>query len=120
MLWSSGLSFVLVGAGGFVGTILRYTFYQILGPSIIATLSVNLLGAFLIGVVYSQSEKLPQPHFAILTAGALGGFTTFSAFTADTINLLKAGRLGLAVGYVLAMTLLGLLCTYFGFLVTRS
>lgn len=111
---------LLVGLGGFLGTVARYlssvlvnTYFPAPG---LATLVVNILGSFIIGWAYgSGSEKFDVQTWNLMTIGVLGGFTTFSAFSAETLYFMKDGRWPLAVGYVMAMVILGLFATYLGF-----
>ncbi len=90
---------LLVGAGGLMGAILRYLVgawvQNATGAAFpYGTLAVNAVGCFLIGLVVGVAEtrqSLSNEAQAFLIAGALGGFTTFSAFGMDTIRLLRAG-----------------------------
>ena len=92
---------LLVGAGGFIGSMLRYGisgYVQHLTESAgfpFGTLAVNLAGCLIVGVL----SQLAEAHgvFAaearlFIFAGVLGGFTTFSAFGNETMNLLRAGE----------------------------
>ena len=67
------------------------------------TLTVNLAGSFLIGLVATLADErgsLGAGARVFLVSGVLGGFTTFSAFSLDTLRLVEAGRLGTALLYV--------------------
>ena len=91
---------VVVGTGGFIGTILRYILggipYKFLDTSFpLGTLLVNFIGAFLIG--YFMEIALTRSTMSDMTRmfvaiGILGGFTTFSTFSYETIALLRAGN----------------------------
>jgi fluoride exporter len=113
-----------VGAGSFVGGIARYLSQQFVQkhfPSSIplSTLSVNILGSFLIGIVYALAEKskIISPEMRILLAtGFCGGFTTFSAFTYENIRLLEDGEFYYTAFYVLISIALGFLAVWFGIL----
>jgi fluoride exporter len=110
---------LLVGLGGFIGTVMRYLAGQWVtlnfSQSGLGTLLVNSLGSFIIGFVYGISaEKLSPELSAIIAVGILGGFTTFSAFSLDTILYFKEGRYLMAAAYVGVMILVGLLATYLG------
>ena len=84
---------LLIGLGGFFGSILRYAMHQWslnwfdTFPS--GTLIVNLLGSLFIGLIVGMSVKPDQPMYAVLVIGFCGGFTTFSAFAMDGIRLIK-------------------------------
>ena len=115
-------SLLMVGLGGGVGSMLRYlcqrwiyNFYP--HPFPWGTMLVNIAGCFLIGVFYSMSERsnfLTPEWRLMLTTGFCGGFTTFSAFTLEGIDLLKENRTGLLLTYIAASVLVGLLATYTG------
>ncbi|TGK19281.1 fluoride efflux transporter CrcB [Leptospira fluminis] len=94
------LPYLSVAFGGAIGSVLRYSIQlnatrqgQAAFP--LATFAVNVLGSFLIGWVYSVSEKagLLSPELRIfLATGFCGGFTTFSAFSHESLAFLKAGE----------------------------
>ena len=79
----------------------------------LGTLAVNVAGCLLIGVVFGFFERghVSSAGYLFLTTGVLGGFTTFSAFSVETLALFRNGHLGHAALYVLASVLLGLLAT---------
>ncbi len=94
------LKVLYVGLGGFIGCILRYL-VNLLAPKLLgaqfpyATLIVNTLGAFLIGLVLTLGENRISPEAKVfLVTGILGGFTTFSAFSYETLSLFSAGNYG--------------------------
>lgn len=95
---------LMVGAGGFIGAILRYSvslYMAKIGQFDIplGTLLVNALGGFLIGAImeFSLSTELISPELRLfLTTGILGGFTTFSTFSYETVALLSDGAYMLA------------------------
>ena len=69
------------------------------------TLAVNLLGGFLMGLLAGSLARIGQggeQWRLLLGVGVLGGFTTFSAFSLETVTLLERGQFGLAIGYILA------------------
>ena len=108
---SSGANIILVGAGGFIGSIARYllsgwVLHHTLGGKFPwSTFVVNVLGCLLIGVLSGMIERLewftPQMRLLLLT-GLLGGFTTFSAFGLETVFLLRRGEVLIAVAYALS------------------
>lgn len=121
------LSMILcVGAGGFIGTVLRYTlalalstyFTAVIG---VATFAVNVIGSFFIAFLYGLgAERLSSEMLTILSVGLLGGFTTYSAFSNETLHFLKEGRIGYASAYVLVMVSVCLFASYLGFLLSRK
>lgn len=103
----------LVGAGGAVGTALRAGIAHAVptdpGTWPWATLTVNLVGAFVLPALLEVIAGLQHRFVAwrlTLGTGLLGGFTTYSAFAVESVGLLRAGRAGLALAYV-ALTVLG-------------
>ena len=102
---------LLAGVGGFLGSVLRYSvsgFVQGLSRSIdfpYGTLAVNLLGCFAIGFLSQLAETrgiFTAETRTLVFIGVLGGFTTFSAFGNETINLWREGESLLAAGNVAA------------------
>lgn len=115
---------LLIGAGGFIGSVLRYVvsgFAQSLSQSIAfpyGTLAVNILGCFCIGFLSEllDARALIDPGTrAFLVVGILGGFTTFSAFGIETMNLIREGEAALAVMNVSAQVFLGLGAVWLGY-----
>ncbi len=119
---------ILVGIGGSIGSVLRYAIALLMAKPTsssfpFATLIVNLVGCFLIGVIVALSGKgdLVTPEWRIfLTAGFCGGFTTFSAFSLENIRLMQDGEFTLVALYVTASIIVGLAATYLGMLLVRS
>src|SRR5688572_32377311 len=108
---------LLVGAGGFVGAAARYgvslAMQRWTGTFPWATLSINVAGCFLIGLLMPLVEQRPA-WFALVVPGLLGGFTTFSAFGHETWRLAEGGRAPLAALYVAASLGLGLAAVWGG------
>jgi len=79
-------------------------------------MSVNIIGSLLIGVVYGLVEKgnLSPEARLFLATGILGGFTTFSAFTLDALNLLQEGLWLESVSYILLSVVLGVVAAFLG------
>lgn len=77
----------------------------------------NLLGCFAIGIAFGifTTRTAPTWFFPLLITGFLGGFTTFSAFSHDTRELIFEGFRGLALANVLVSTLGGILLVFLGF-----
>ena len=107
----------LAGIGGFIGSSLRYAvtgYVQTWSKSIdfpYGTLAVNLVGCFLIGFLSQLAESrgvFTAESRTFVFIGILGGFTTFSAFGNETMNLWREGESTLAMANVAAHLLLGL------------
>lgn len=117
---------LLVGAGSFLGGIFRYLCslpLQEKDPNGFPwwTLGVNLLGCLLMGLLFGFAERwnLPKEWKLFFAVGLLGGFTTFSAFSYETIALLNSGQYTYAISYVLSSVLLGLSATLLGLYAIR-
>ena len=111
----------LIGTGGFIGSVLRYLTSQAIQGKLLSTfpfgtLGVNIIGCFIIGVVFELSEKvnLSSEWRLFLATGICGGFTTFSAFSTETLSLLRDGQMLPAFLYISASILLGLAATFSG------
>jgi fluoride exporter len=119
---------LLVGTGGFIGTVLRFII-QVYGTRLLtgtwplATFIINIAGSFLIGIVYALSEKgnLISPEMRIfLAVGLCGGFTTFSAFSYDNLMLLKDNSIFYFLLNAGGSVFAGILAVYAGIILTRS
>jgi len=116
--------FLLVGLGGFIGSLARYSVSLLIRPSgfPFATLLVNLAGSFLIGIIIAVSIRNPQlkPEWRLfLATGFCGGFTTFSAFAIENLELLRNGQYGYSIAYVAGSIVLGIFAAYLGFSLAR-
>ncbi len=81
------------------------------------TLAVNALGAFLFGAIVGATRSrvvMPQGVETILLVGLLGGFTTFSSYAFQAVELWESGRPGLAVASVMASNMLGFVAVWGG------
>lgn len=109
--------FLLVGAGGFLGAVLRYGvslgMLRWCGAFPWATLSINVLGCLLIGALMPAVEGKPY-WLLFLVPGLLGGFTTFSAFGHETWRLVQNGTPVLAAVYVAGSVVAGLGAVWLG------
>jgi CrcB protein len=120
-------SMLLVGAGSFVGGALRYLLSVLVkgccGASFPwATLAVNLIGCFVIGVVYALFARYASTSHAmclLLATGLCGGFTTFSAFANEGLQMLQSGSVGAFAAYLLASVAGGVALTAAGYCVIR-
>ncbi len=110
-----------IGLGSFFGGVARYLLSQAIQSKAMTiipygTMVVNVLGCFLIGFVFAFSEKgyISQEIRLLLATGLLGGFTTFSAFSNETVGMLREGQFTQAAAYVMGSVALGLLGTWAG------
>jgi fluoride exporter len=113
-----------VALGGALGATARYATTLMLTPAAggfpIATLAVNVLGGFLIGIgVRLLSPDADHAVRLALTTGFCGGFTTFSAFGLETVTMLQQGRAGRALLYVTLSLVLGVGATALGLAAVR-
>ncbi len=114
---------LLVGAGGAVGSIARYllstwTMQAADAPRFpLGTFVVNVVGCLLVGVCAGLAERLAwfdADARLLLMVGLLGGFTTFSAFGLETVQLLRRGEWLVASGYVGGSVLIGIAAVFAG------
>jgi CrcB protein len=122
-------AFILVGLGGALGSIARYGVALLAGrvwpmSFPLSTLLVNVLGSFVMGLFFGWMARLLPgwQHEArlFIAIGLLGGFTTFSSFSLDTILLLERGALAQAAIYVALSVVVCLAGLYLGVLITRG
>ena len=114
---------IFVAIGGALGSVFRYllsTWTQVISKSIdfpYGTLAVNLLGCFVIGFLAQLAEArgvFASESRAFVFIGILGGFTTFSSFGNETINLLRDGETLNALANVGANVIFGLILVWLG------
>ena len=115
---------VLIGTGGFIGSILRYLlsgYVQQVSKGFqfpFGTLTVNVVGCVLVGILAELADQhtlISDETRGFLIVGLLGGFTTFSAFGNETMNLLRDGELWLAGGNIVGHVLLTLVAVWLGY-----
>jgi CrcB protein len=106
---------ILLLAGGGIGTVARYivsdyTHKYYLGNFPLGTLAVNMLGSFIIGILWGlfDSENMSHGLRVFLFIGILGGFTTFSSYALDSYNMFKDGEMKLALLNVMANNVLSI------------
>jgi len=112
---------IAIGIGSCLGGISRYLLSQFIQNKFLSafpygTLVVNIIGCFLIGIVFGLSERgnLTMEWRLFLATGILGGFTTFSAFSNETVSLLRDGQFWHAFTYIASSIVIGLLATFTG------
>ena len=119
-------AYLLVGLGGAAGSMARYGVSRLLpfAGFPVATLTVNIVGSFLMGLLaaslsgalagWSEEARL------LLGVGLLGGFTTFSAFSLDFVNLMQRGDWMLGLIYIALSVVLSIAALVFGFWIARG
>ena len=116
--------FLVVGIGGFLGSIARYGVGIALAKTTInqfylGTLSVNLIGCFLIGIFYGYASRWSNEALLFLMVGICGGFTTFSSFSLDGMKLLKYKMYVDFIIYTSTSMIGGLLLCILGYYLTN-
>lgn len=122
------INIILVAFGGALGSVARYLttrfsahLFGIGFPW--GTVIVNLVGSFLIGfisaIILAKTEN-PEPLRLLLITGFLGGFTTFSAFSLDVINLLSRGSYSAALAYIALSVVPAIIATFLGLAFGRA
>ena len=114
---------IAVFFGGFLGTLARVSlsttinrFWPYIFP--IATFSINCIGSFLIGI--AAGLYLNDIYESFFIIGFLGGFTTFSTFSVENVQLLLAKKPFTSLVYILVTVLICLLLTFTGIYITNS
>lgn len=113
--------------GGALGTLGRYLItllsIKLWGLQFpIGTLIVNAVGSLMIGFIWGMwdAEDLKPEVKAFLIIGVLGGFTTFSAYSLETLSLFKSGQIKLALVNILANNLLSLVMVFLGYVIGKG
>jgi CrcB protein len=121
------MAFFLVFVGGGLGALLRYLMSLGVGSVWdgafpLGTFLINLIGCFLIGALAGLSERVPvDPQLRLfLQTGILGGYTTFSSFGLETVQLVQKGQGGIAALYVIGSNVLGLGLAFAGYWLVRT
>lgn len=120
-------NFLIVGLGGAAGSMLRYAvqkFFQVQSVNSFptGTLLVNIAGCFIIGILWSMVSRTltwNEEMKLLLMTGFCGGFTTFSAFTLESIGLLKENKAALFLIYLTASVVGGLIATFIGIRIAK-
>ena len=119
---------LLVGFGGFVGTLARYWLSGLIARRYgetfpFGTLIVNALGCFLIGflfyIFYERTLTAPTARTVVLI-GLLGGFTTFSSYGLQTFTLLRDGEVFLALANIAASNVICLVLVWVGYALAKA
>ena len=112
---------LVIGIGSCIGGICRYLLSQFIQNKFLSTfpfgtMSVNIIGCLLIGIIFGLSERgnFTAEWRLFLVTGFLGGFTTFSSFSNETVGMLRDGQLWPAFTYIAGSVVIGLLATFVG------
>lgn len=122
------INVLLVGAGGFIGAVARYGVIVGVGKFVNpafpwGVLTANIVGSLLIGILAGIGESrhvFSTEARLFLFIGALGGFTTFSSITNDTIALVRASNYTAALGNIALSLILGLAAVAIGYALTKA
>ena len=118
---------LLVGFGGFIGSVGRYLLSSVMTKTFpnsfpVGTFVVNVLGCLIIGVIYGVADRfgwLTQEWRLFLATGICGGFTTFSAFAYEGFRLIETSQYLTFGGYVILSVIICLLAVFFGVALSR-
>lgn len=121
-------SVILIGIGGGIGSISRYLVYELVARYFsasfpMATFAVNVIGCLIVGLVFGMFEAkqmFDQNIKFMLVTGFCGGFTTFSAFSLETTELIAKGNMLTAISYVTLSIAAGVLAVYLGMTITKN
>ena len=114
-------AFLLVGAGGAAGSMLRYgvavimnkmTGFPNLHPFPFSTFAINVVGSLIIGILFglvARNHWMQETGYFLLASGFCGGFTTFSTFALENITLMQKGQSVIAILYMGLSVVVGLL-----------
>jgi fluoride exporter len=112
------MNFLLIAVGGAAGSVLRYGCSRWLNASYFpyGTLAVNITGSFLIGLLWAIfTKEADESKRLLLITGFCGGFTTFSAFSLEGLQLLQHSKFTTFFLYTFATIISGITATYIGF-----
>ncbi|MBW6537767.1 MAG: fluoride efflux transporter CrcB [Mariniphaga sp.] len=118
---------LLVGSGGFIGSVMRYLVQYYMEKSLTSTFPwgtfiANIAGSFIIGIVFALAEKgnLMNAEWRIfLAVGICGGFTTFSSFAYNNLTMLNERAWGSLLLNIGGNLFLGILAVYVGIILIR-
>ena len=118
-------SFLYVAVGGAAGAVARYGTGLILSRAVslgipVGVITVNIVGSFIMGVFATYAAERGMSHLSpLVMAGFLGGFTTFSAFSLETVNLFEQGQFANGLVYILVSVIGSIMALAAGVAVAR-
>ena len=121
-------SILIVGLGSFVGGAIRYilsTYMKNICSQSFpwGTLAVNLLGCFFFGIffaIFSKNSTTDNTLFLLLTTGLCGGFTTFSTFANESVQMIQNGNIAGFIGYVATSIIVGFIFIALGYWIVKT
>ncbi len=120
------IKYILLATGGAIGTILRYSLsgltYRMFNSVFPwGTIIVNLSGSFAIGLLwgYFEIQNISSNMRNFIFIGMLGGFTTFSTYALESLNLFRDGEIKMAMTNLLISNICGLLLVFAGFMLSK-
>lgn len=118
---------ILVGLGGGLGSIFRYLTSVVVTKYVqttfpLGTFAVNIIGCLIVGILLGlfERQQLTNPDLKfLLITGFCGGYTTFSAFASENINLFQSGNSLTAFVYIASSVLISLFAVFIGITLTK-
>jgi CrcB protein len=122
------MQWLMIAIGGALGSMARYAAVGYITPLFnhrfpVGTFAVNIVGSFLIGVCYVllvERALLSGEWRLFFITGILGGFTTFSAFSLEILQMWQEGHVATSIFYAASSVVIGLLCAYLGMQLTQK
>ena len=121
------LTYLSVALGGGIGAMCRLAMLEALDHEHIpyGTVAVNIIGSFIIGIVvaiflFMPTHILSSNSRIFITTGLLGGFTTFSAFSVDSMKLIQNGDIMIVIIYISASVIGSIIAAFIGYNLTKT
>ncbi|WP_207494321.1 fluoride efflux transporter CrcB [Aridibaculum aurantiacum] len=115
---------LMVGVGGMIGSILRFTITILVGNQSFpfATFCINIIGSFIIGIVLGMAVHQFSSNTLrlFLATGICGGFTTFAAFSIESMQMLQQQKYVVAATYITGSIVLSIAAACTGFYISRT